>query len=118
MRMAGVSPVRIGTIATARPMPPEWLQHEFIPESSRSRRRRIYIVFGFALVGCLLVFLMRRQRGRLARPGAVCSAVGAAGVLYGGMRGKALLVDGGIGLLALGFVLVLSGLLLRRKAAG
>ncbi len=110
-----VAAIRSGTIATARPLPQEWLQQDFRPEASRSLRRRILIASASALVGGFLAFLMRRLRGRLARPGAVGIAVGAAWALVGSMRGKALLVDGGVGLLALGIVLVLSGLLLWKR---
>jgi len=59
---------------------------------------------------------MRKREGGSVRPGAVCSAIGVACVLQGGWRGKALLIDAGIGLIALGLAFVLSGLLLRRRA--
>ncbi len=108
-----VAAVRNGTIATARPLPEEWLQQRFVPEGSRYLYRRVIVVCLLALVGGIWAFKMRRRRSRPVVPRTIWLVVGVVWILLGRSKGLPWGVDAGAGLVAFGIVLISSSLLLR-----
>ena len=108
-----VAAVRKGTIATARRLPAEWLQQEFVPEDPRHQRRKVILACLFTTLGFIWAVRARRSRFRLVVPGVVWLAIGVVWVVFGGAKSKLLLAELGMGLVALGLVLILSGLVLR-----
>lgn len=102
-----VAAVRKGTIAAARPLPQEWKNQPFVPEDSRHLRRRAFIACLFSVLGCILLFTMRRRKAWPVLPGAIWLAIGIAWVLLGSMKGKDLMADVGIGFIVFGLVLLI-----------
>ena len=77
-----VAALRRGTLRTAKPIPREWLEQEFVPEDPDHRQweltpRRMIVVGIYVLGAAICCFGMRKRPGRLMGLGAAALVLAA-----------------------------------------